>query len=677
MNNVKQEIIRRINLQELIKELIPSCRPSGNELSGLCPFHDDNTPSMSVNASSGLFKCHACSTTGSIFDLYGKIHGLDFPTSLKALRALAGMSASHEDVPTNSSTMQKEVDRHDYHDANGNLLYQRVRFEPGDNGRSKKYMPFEPATKIWSRLCEPVLYRLPEVNSAATVFICEGERKADIIKSWGLVGTCLDSGAASIITPTMINILTGKELIILPDNDDAGRTYRDNIVRAMQGKAASIKVIDLPGLEHKGDIVDWITTPGNDKELLLELIRQTSEWRPLAASPPALPFAFRQFSEIKSRQIHWLWPGKLARGKVAILAGHPGLGKSQLTASLAAIVTTGGRWPVDRAACEQGNVIFFSAEDDAEDTIRPRLEAAGADLEKVFILDAVMEDDGTRPRVFNMAKDLPRLGTMLEHIGNVALIVVDPITAYLGGTDSHKNADVRSLLSQLADLAASYDVAVVCVSHLNKGGSGDALMRVTGSLAFVAAARAAFLIVRDKDDKHRRLFLPIKNNIGKDESGLAFSVESHSLVDGIETSRVRWEAEAVTISADEAIAPPGDPEERSALDDAIEFLSNLLAEGPVSASQIKADATEAGIAWRTMQRAKKNLGIRTQKEGMQGSWLWKLPAKDANNYEGCQTKSVAAFGKLGNLQYETEAIYSDNGDVPELTEGDLKAAGWL
>ena len=382
--------------------------------------------------------------------------------------------------------------------------------------------------------------------------------------------------------------------------------------------------------------------------------RQDSSAIETVSQEKQLPFSFRRLSDIQAKPIRWLWPGRFARGKVAMLAGHPGLGKSQLTASMAAIVTTGGFWPVDKTRCELGNVVFFSAEDDAEDTIRPRLEAAGADLDRVFILDAVLEDSGTRPRAFNLKADLSRLGQMLDYIGDVALVVIDPITAYLGDTDSHKNADIRALLSPLGELAGRHGAAVVCVSHLNKGGSGEALMRVTGSLAFVAAARAAFLIARDKGDKHRRLFLPIKNNIGNDESGLAFTVESATLPNGIETSRVRWEAEAVAITADEAMAPQGDLDERSALDDAKVFLTNLLTDGPVSSRQIRADAEGAGFAWRTIQRAQKALDIDAYKGGMKEGWLWILPPKNANMDEERQEKNVAHFGGLGVLRQKNE-----------------------
>ncbi len=365
-----------------------------------------------------------------------------------------------------------------------------------------------------------------------------------------------------------------------------------------------------------------------------------------------LPFLYRRLSDIEAKPVRWLWPGRIARGKVSILAGHPGLGKSQITASLAAIVTTGGQWPLDRVRCEPGNVVFFSAEDDAEDTIRPRLEAARADLDRIFILDAVLDDKGARPRAFNLKGDLTRLGQMLEYIGDVALVVIDPVTAYLGDTDSHKNADIRALLSPLGELASHHGAAVVCVSHLSKGGSGEALLRVTGSLAFVAAARAAFLVALDKGDKHRRLFLPIKNNIGNDESGLAFTVQSVTLPGGIETSRVSWEDETVAITADEAMAPQEDPEERSAMDDAKQFLTNLLADGPVSSKQIRADAEGAGFSWRTIQRAQKTLDIDAYKGGMKEGWLWMLPPKSAKKDEERQEKNVALFGDLGALRQD-------------------------
>jgi len=201
----------------------------------------------------------------------------------------------------------------------------------------------------------------------------------------------------------------------------------------------------------------------------------------------------RRVSDIESKPVSWLWHGRIARGKVSIIAGNPGLGKSQVTASIAAIVTTGGRWPVDRSECTPGDVIFLSAEDDPADTMRPRLEAAGADLHRVHVMDAVISgytgEGKQQNRAFNLQTDIEALSAKLAELEGVAAVVIDPITAYLGDVDSHRNAEVRALLAPLSDLAAKHRVAIIGVSHLNKAAGTEVLMRVTGSLAFVAAAR--------------------------------------------------------------------------------------------------------------------------------------------------------------------------------------------
>src|SRR5208282_4722307 len=196
------------------------------------------------------------------------------------------------------------------------------------------------------------------------------------------------------------------------------------------------------------------------------------------------------------------------------------------------------------------------------------------------------------------------------------------------------NAEVRALLAPLSELAAKHGAAVVCVSHINKVGGSEALMRIMGSVAFVAAARAAWIVVRDPEgDGKRRLFLPLKNNIGNDQTGLAFSVEGLRLSNRIETSRVVWEAAAVTVTADEAMIMQGDPEERSAVEDAKEFLTGLLADGPVSSKQVRADAEGAGHAWAAVRRAQKALGVEVVKAGMRSGWEWRLPPKVLKNAE--------------------------------------------
>jgi putative DNA primase/helicase len=390
--------------------------------------------------------------------------------------------------------------------------------------------------------------------------------------------------------------------------------------------------------------------------------------RRIDAPPVALhlPVAYRRLSEVDEKPIRWLWPGRFARGKVTLIAGDPGLGKSQVTASMAAIVTTGGQWPVDRCPCAPGNVVVLSAEDDAADTIKPRMRAAGADLSRVFVLDAVrdLDEEGKAiARSFNLRTDLDRLDALLAAIGEVAMVVIDPISAYLGGTDSHKNADVRALLGPLGELAAQHGLTIVCVSHLNKGVGGDALLRVTGSLAFVAAARSAFIVLKDKDQPTRRLFLPIKNNLGSDCSGLAFElsgVKLDSAAGPIDTCHVVWDSEPVEMTANEAMSQT----DASTTDGAEGFtparwLAALLrANGPMLQAEANKRGEEVGISARTLRRASEKLKVNRRKLSFSKGWEWSLSteatqafqgAQDAQDAQDAPTRPRADGGRLGLL----------------------------
>jgi putative DNA primase/helicase len=378
-----------------------------------------------------------------------------------------------------------------------------------------------------------------------------------------------------------------------------------------------------------------------------------------SSEPTVSPAVVRCMSDVQPVPVQWLWPGRIARGKVTLIAGDPGLGKSQLTATLAACVSAGGSWPVDRAACPRGNVLILNAEDDAADTIRPRLDAAGADVSRVHVVEAVREfgEEGRiTERAFNLVRDLDTLKLVARNVGNVVLVVVDPISAYLGGTDTHRNADVRAVLAPLSALAGEIGAAIIAVSHLNKAGGYDANMRVTGSIAFVAAARAAYLVVRDPQDPSRRFFLNTKNNLGPDQgNGLAFRVASATLDNGIATSRLQWEATPVALTANEALtAIAGDPAARSALTDAMDFLQDVLANGPASAREVQDAARAAGHSRATLQRAKNTLGIVADKEGFLGGWRWSLPSKMFKSPEGAQARNVSTFGKDEHLRGEVE-----------------------
>ena len=283
--------------------------------------------------------------------------------------------------------------------------------------------------------------------------------------------------------------------------------------------------------------------------------------------------------------------------------------------------------------------MILSAEDDAADTIMPRLIAADADVSRVHIVEAVraIAADGTAGiRGVDLGRDIAALEALLESIGDVALIVVDPITAYLGRTDSHVNAEVRGLLMPLTQLAESYGAAIIAVTHLRKSAASEALLAVTGSLGFVAASRAAYLAVKDASDPARQLWLPVKNNLGPDLPGLAYRIVPCEIANGIATSRVEWETEPVTITADGALGARANHEElRTERDAAAEWLRELLSVGPVPAREVQAEAKSAGHSWATIRRAKDVIGVQVKRDGFGkgGAWRWSLPAKDARTID--------------------------------------------
>jgi putative DNA primase/helicase len=355
-------------------------------------------------------------------------------------------------------------------------------------------------------------------------------------------------------------------------------------------------------------------------------------------------------AEIEPERIDFLWPGRIARGKHTAIAGEPGGGKSQLSVYVAATLSKGGQWPCGEGSAPVGNVIIFNAEDGAADTVVPRLIAVGADRERVHIVSAVLQEDGKGRRTFNLQADLALLEQEILRIGDVALVIIDPISSYMGKTDSHKNAEVRGALEPLSEMAARLNVAVLSITHFSKSGSGTgskALHRFIGSIAFTGAPRAAFAVIEDMETEGRVLFLPVKNNMVAKPQGLAYRLVQ-AFVDedkGILASHVIWDNEPVSVSADEALRASEDRGNRSAAAEAEDFLRDKLADGlTVPAKEAEEDANARGIAPRTLKRARKKLGVIAEKDGLKGGWIWRLPPEE------CQTSPKSAKENVGPLR---------------------------
>jgi len=326
---------------------------------------------------------------------------------------------------------------------------------------------------------------------------------------------------------------------------------------------------------------------------------------------PELPAARRvTLSTVTRSEIEWLWPNRFAIGKLSLISGNPGLGKSTLSLEMAAHVSCGTHWPVDGGYAARGDTLILSAEDDIADTILPRLEAMEADVSRIHALtmiDYANEDGSISQRMFSLEKDIGLLDKLLAELPECRLVIIDPISAYMGHVDSHKNSDVRGLLAPVAELAQRARVAVIGVTHLNKG-SSKAIYRTMGSLAFVAAARAVWGIVEDEDIPGRVLMLPVKNNIAPKGDGLAYQILSHELGG----SYLEWEPESVEASMDETLYQDG---ERSAVDEAADWLEDVLAYGRVATTDLQRLAKQAGHSWATVRRAKNKIRAEHEQEG--------------------------------------------------------------
>jgi putative DNA primase/helicase len=335
-------------------------------------------------------------------------------------------------------------------------------------------------------------------------------------------------------------------------------------------------------------------------------------------------------AEIEPEAIDWIWDGRIARGKLTVIGGDPEEGKSQIGVYIAATISNGGAWPNNEGRAPRGSVIILSAEDGAEDTLVPRLIAAGADRRKIHLLEAVSEADKKGRRAFNLQTDLQLLEAKIKELGDVIAVEIDPASAYMGrNVDSHNDQSVRTVLAPLAEMANRLGIAVISIMHFNKGSGqvGTKVMhRFMASIAFVAAARVAFAAVRDPEDEKRHLLLHAKNNLAEPAPGLAYTIEQNHVTEmRIKTSHIVWGEGSVSITAAQAMAAGQSKDIAPALEEAKQFLAGLIGCDGRPVKEIEKEAKDAGMAWATMRRAKEALKLKSERDGYGGPWLWKRP----------------------------------------------------
>lgn len=329
-------------------------------------------------------------------------------------------------------------------------------------------------------------------------------------------------------------------------------------------------------------------------------------------------------SGIRREKISWLWQDRLARGKLHTLDGDPGLAKSTITLDVAARISTASPFPDGKPMEYPGNVILLNAEDGLGDTIRPRLEAAGADLDRVHYFNAIEREGSDDFFPPDLPDDLDALESVVAEL-EATLIVIDPLTAFLSSkTDSHRDHDIRRALSPMAALADRTGAAVWAVRHLNKTPGGTAIQRGGGSIAIVGAARSAMMVGVDPDDEAKRILAMTKSNLAPLAPSLSYRLVSDEEYD---CGRIQWLGTIETSAAD--LVSVQDEDARTAEGEAIHFLLEELADGAKRGAEVKRDAGKLGISERTLNRAKAKLRIESHKVGAPGSddqmWVWELP----------------------------------------------------
>jgi putative DNA primase/helicase len=589
-------------------------KPAGQDKwTAKCPAHDDRSPSLSIGiGDDGRVLVHCFANAACTPEAIVEAVGLTLADLFVDDRSNA--SRPRIKMP------RRLVAAYDYRDEVGTLLYQNVRYEPKDfvarrpDGRGGWVYKLDGVRRV--------PFRYPELLAAprgSLILAAEGEKDALALAELGFIATCHKSLGSAKWLPEWSPAIDGQNVVILADNDAPGRDYASNAAHAMHGAATSVRILDLPGLAEHGDAFDWLTM-GGDAAQLRALIEAAAHWTPESNVPMPEPatgprLQLVSLAEVQPREIDWLWPNWLAHGKLHVLAGHPGDGKSTLTTALAALMSTGGRFP-DRAFAAQAGTLFLLGEDGIDDTLAPRLLLHGADMTQIDAIRAVQDGDHRQP--LDLSKHLHLVRDELQ-TGRYGLFVVDPLTAFMPRTDRNSEGSVRDVLTPLADVADETHVAVMAVMHLGKG-SKDAgrtlLQTILGATAFGAAARVVWLNAEIPDSgnggPHHRIIQVEKSNIGPKPTPLEWARDIDA--------PIVWHGESSYTIHDILSGS-----KTSSLETAVDFLERELAGGMKPQVAVEQAATSEGIKKATLRRAKDHLHIDATRPGGQGPWYWKLP----------------------------------------------------
>jgi rubrerythrin len=326
---------------------------------------------------------------------------------------------------------------------------------------------------------------------------------------------------------------------------------------------------------------------------------------------------------VTMKPTQWLWRNHLAMGMLSMLDGDPENGKSTIVADAAGRITTGRPWP-DGTPCAKGGVILVGAEDSLEQVLVPRMVAAGADLSQILTISMISDGEGGT-RMPSLPEDVQMFKATIQRM-DARLLVLDPVMPYISlALNANADKDVRQALTPLVDMLATTNCACWALRHLSKNDKvANAIYRGLGSIAFNGVARSGMTVAKDKEDAGAFVFMVHMNNVGVKPRARRYRIEGVDLGKGIETSRIVWGEES-DHSADEMLTAFGRLEKKA--ESAEDFLSRLLADGPVESEIVFENGKAAGFGRSTLFSAKKKRDIRARKSAFSGGWAWELPAE--------------------------------------------------
>lgn len=503
-------------------------------------------------------------------------------------------------------------------------LVDFTRYHPNPPGDEAKMMHRVGGT---GRLYAPKGTGQELFDSSTLVVFCEGQWDTLVAKRRGFNAVGTTGGAGNVPAAELLEPLRGCKVVMVFDCDDAGVKGADKWARRLTHElGCDVRICDL-GLPKGGDVSDFLRS-GKSNTRFQKKLDAAEPWvEKEAGGHEKVIWA----SDFEQRRLSWLWAGYLPMGKLALLEGDPGLGKSTMWVDIVARVTTGAAFPGDHREREPRNVLVIAGEDDWHDTIIPRLKAAGADLARVLPMPLKHDEEGQLIPL-KLPEALHRIrGLIKTH--DIALLVIDPVMAYMGQEiNTNNTASVMTALGPLVEVLQDTGAAGVLVRHLNKSGDMQALYRGGGSMAFIGAARSGLVVAKHPEKPGVVVLAQTKQNLSRDRQALTYSVQKLTDDDGLMDTYIEW-GDVLDVTADELLRKPDARRHSPQRNEAMRWLRNELSGGPVPATELMATAEAEGLVWHTIRRAKDQMrDVRIVREiGADGKFIrsiWHLGVRD-------------------------------------------------